>query len=240
MGAVLGDAESARQPFDATVCFLNGVPPEERFFLQRTKAFTDAATREADAARRRTKITPLAQLESDAALDFDVMVAVHDIGAGAVAYFGDVNCGWDARELLAGLLSRRAPPLPPASIAPQLDDAGYATVLADKAEGNAAFASGRHAAAIDAYDRAMSRYDGRPGGAGAQREEKLRLLSNRAECCLKLGRWSEAVESATAALRLDGAHAKSLLRRAKARLLLEADGKARRKALERAAADAKA
>ena len=46
--------------------------------------------------------------------------------------------------------------------------------------------------------------------------EKVKLLSNKAECCLRTDAWEDADGAASLALVIDTTHAKSLLRRAKA------------------------
>eukprot|EP00964_Phaeocystis_antarctica_P140380 scaffold105240_cov63-Phaeocystis_antarctica.AAC.3 len=48
--------------------------------------------------------------------------------------------------------------------------------------------------------------------------EKVKLLSNKAECCLRTEAWEDADGAASLALVIDTTHAKSLLRRAKARV----------------------
>ena len=48
--------------------------------------------------------------------------------------------------------------------------------------------------------------------------EKVKLLSNKAECCLRTDAWEDADGAASLALVIDTTHAKSLLRRAKARV----------------------
>ena len=50
---------------------------------------------------------------------------------------------------------------------------------------------------------------------GEQLVEKVKLLSNKAECCLRTEAWGEADSAASLALRIDTKHAKSLLRHAR-------------------------
>jgi hypothetical protein len=67
---------------------------------------------------------------------------------------------------------------------------------------------------------ALSIFRPQQSAAGEQREERVKLCSNAAECCLKLELWREAVQLASDALQDDAAHVKSRLRRAKAALAL--------------------
>ena len=55
---------------------------------------------------------------------------------------------------------------------------------------------------------------GSRAGVGEQLAEKAKLLSNKAECCLRAEAWEDAEGAASLALLLDAQHAKSLLRRA--------------------------
>ena len=59
---------------------------------------------------------------------------------------------------------------------------------------------------------------GSRAGVGEQLAEKVKLLSNKAECCLRTEAWEDADSAASLALVVDAKHAKSLLRRAKARV----------------------
>ena len=55
---------------------------------------------------------------------------------------------------------------------------------------------------------------GSRAGVGEQLAEKVKLLSNKAECCLRAEAWEDAEGAASLALLLEAQHAKSLLRRA--------------------------
>lgn len=105
---------------------------------------------------------------------------------------------------------------PPASPA-RIEMAAYDAAVVAKKAGNTHFGAGRLREALAAYDEALGHF-GMKAGDGVQREEKVKLLSNRAECCLRLEEWLNAMGTASQALDLDPAHAKSLLRRAKARV----------------------
>lgn len=88
-------------------------------------------------------------------------------------------------------------------------------VAAAKAEGNRVFRSGDIDSALAAYNEALRVYSDRCGNA-AQRLEKSKLLSNRAECLLRLNEWEAASRSASIAISLDAACAKARFRRARA------------------------
>ena len=94
-----------------------------------------------------------------------------------------------------------------------LDVADYDAAMALKAEGNVLFGAGKPAEAIAKYDAALCQYGSR-AGVGEQLTEKVKLLSNKAECCLRTDAWEDADGAASLALVIDTTHAKSLLRRA--------------------------
>ena len=96
-----------------------------------------------------------------------------------------------------------------------VDATAFVRVTEAKARGNALFGTKRFVDAIVAYDEALG-FFGLSWGSVAQRDEKVKIYSNRAECELKLGRWKEAAASAAAALGITPGHTKSLVRRARA------------------------
>ena len=85
-----------------------------------------------------------------------------------------------------------------------------------KAEGNVHYKEGRFSQARDAYTRAHDVYDGRKGGDAPQRAEKVKVLGNLAEACLKLREWPAALKFATSALDLEPGNVKAVIRRARA------------------------
>ena len=147
--------------------------------------------------------------------DYDVVVARHTYGVGALALFCDINMEPATVQLCLGFC-RLASPLLPADGAARLEPDECARAAERKAEGNAAFGARDFAAAAAAYDEVLSVYGERGGAAGVQREERVKTSSNLAECMLKLGRWEEAAAAASNALALAPTHTKSLVRRAKA------------------------
>ena len=91
----------------------------------------------------------------------------------------------------------------------------YASALAAKERGTAAFRKGKWKSAANEYGAALELYGVR-ALSSEQRAEQVILHSNRAEAFLKLDEYQAARECATAALEIDPAHAKSLYRRARA------------------------
>ena len=85
-----------------------------------------------------------------------------------------------------------------------------------KAEGNTHFKAGRFALARKKYAKAHEVYDGRKGGDAAQRADKVKVLGNLAEACLKLQEWTAALKWANGALELEPSNTKAKLRRARA------------------------
>ena len=222
--------QSLSGTFVSTAWYLRGVPADERFFLMKTREFVAQA--EAAGATGGASEMSL----SMAGAEFDVSVAVHPCGEGSVAFFGDACCAWQTCELVAAYASTpppqqqqqqqrqlRALPPPPPPIERAVGAEAYAAALAAKAEGNTAFGKGAFEAAVAAYDAALAHF-GMRSGSGAQKEERLRIHSNRAECCLRLQRWQDAADAASAALAVDSTHAKSRLRRAKALVRIEGQG----------------
>ena len=91
-----------------------------------------------------------------------------------------------------------------------------AEVLRLKGEGNASFRAQDFQTARALYDEALAVYGDRPGSVGEQRGDKVKLLANLAEACLRLDDNAAAEAAAAAALTIDGANTKARLRRAKA------------------------
>ena len=102
-------------------------------------------------------------------------------------------------------LNKQATPMPPA---PPTD--GAAAAVAAKQRGNAAMGAGDMETALREYTAAVA---ADPGGAAAQA-----ALNNRAACYMKLGRWGEADEDASAVLEVEPNNVKALMRRGTARI----------------------
>lgn len=100
-----------------------------------------------------------------------------------------------------------------------VDPPTFEEALSLKAKGNSLFCAKQYRDALTPYTQAKEKL----GGigmilSGDQRAEMVTILSNEAECYLRLKWYTEAQMSATSAIALDGKHVKSLLRRAKATL----------------------
>ena len=150
----------------------------------------------------------------------EVCVAVHRYGAGRVAFFGDVNCEETTVALVRAFFE---PTL-------AIDPDAFQKCLEAKERGNARFKEGCLEAALHEYDRALEQFGG-AAGVGEQAAEKAKILSNKAECFLRLRQWLPASEAATAALRLEPGNAKALFRRAKAGVA-QGDGAAAQQAID--------
>jgi tetratricopeptide (TPR) repeat protein len=106
-----------------------------------------------------------------------------------------------------------------AKLTKTVPERSFQQILVWKQKGNAAFGKRNYVEALGWYTSAN---DGdalfRMGIflGGVQREEKVKILSNMAECHLRLKQYQEASMVATEALTLDKRHDKSLIRRAKA------------------------
>jgi len=92
----------------------------------------------------------------------------------------------------------------------------FVQVLELKKEGNTAFQSHQYSEALSLYKQAAEKLGMGKFIGGVQRSEKVKILSNQAECCLRLKKYDEAMIWAAEAIRLDRQHEKSLFRRAKA------------------------
>ena len=135
-----------------------------------------------------------------------------------------------------GSLQPSAPP-PPA-----LGSDEYLHVCELKAAGNQSFQRGEFADAARLYEEALDTYfagwsiesvacsdldklsymhiKSRDGSAGEQFDDKVKLLSNLAECLLREERYSDAWMVANQALHLDGTCVKARVRRCKAEIAL--------------------
>lgn len=101
----------------------------------------------------------------------------------------------------------------------RVNEQAFARILNLKKQGNHAFCTGDYARALEYYHETHWQHSHFQEGVfldGQQRTEKVNILSNQAECHLRLGQHAEAQMDATQALVLDKRHVKSLIRRAKA------------------------
>lgn len=99
-----------------------------------------------------------------------------------------------------------------------------------KRQGNQAFQEGLYEKAIELYEEALFCVLGPMLiSPSDQQKEVVAVLSNTAECHLRLRQYSDAGQIATQALLLDSGHEKSRIRRAKAEIVLAAAGDIKKK-----------
>jgi hypothetical protein len=101
----------------------------------------------------------------------------------------------------------------------KFDNDVFCAMLTQKKKGNRDFSRGQYKSALDSYLEAEKSLGGAVSGfylVPHQRAELVQILSNQAECYLRMQKYDDAILQATEALQLDKRHQKSLLRRAKA------------------------
>ena len=206
--------ELATATFSAKAHAVRQVPEHERMYCTTPRSRTQSLV-PFMAGREVGKREDADSVTSGAAEDYDVVVAKHAYGNGSLALFCDINMEAATVQRVLSYCRQCSLDAPPDAVA-SLDASTFAAALAHKAEGNGAFAAQNFASAAAAYEAALAAYDGRGGACGEQRDEKVKICSNLAECRLKLDQWERAAEAASAALALAPGHAKSLIRRAKA------------------------
>jgi tetratricopeptide (TPR) repeat protein len=102
----------------------------------------------------------------------------------------------------------------------KLDDEEFKELLEQKKAGNEAFSNKRYEEAIEKYDDALMLVDSLFVAPKSQVEQIVNVLSNQAECYLRLREYEDAGQAATDALMFDDGHGKSRMRRAKAALAI--------------------
>lgn len=154
--------------------------------------------------------------------DYDIVVAVHRYYDGAIAWFGDVNCETATVEQVLQFCERCGPDEPvDMSSFSTLSASEFESVLRLKTTGNAAFKQGSFAEANSSYAAALGIYGSREGSGSEQRNERVNLSSNMAECLIRQEMFEQAIEAASKALSYDGANVKARLRRVKALAALD-------------------
>lgn len=204
-----GNGSFARRilgPYSAKGNTLRGVPPHERCF---------GVTKDSKTQSLVPLMTGRDVSKYDNDEDYDIIVAMHNFGKGAIAYFGDVNAEDATIRLVYAFIESRAPKLPIDCFS-HLEEAAFAQVMELKQQGTIAFGEARLDDAERLYMSALELYGSKSGSRGPQKDEHVKLLSNVSLIHLKQKRWVQAESFASQALVIDEDHQKSLYRRAKA------------------------
>ena len=111
---------------------------------------------------------------------------------------------------------------PPIIRIERLDDTDMAELIEHKQKGNEHFVARRYQDALEEYDEALECCALKHLFISPYKQvvEVMNVLSNQAECHLRLNNFSQAASTATEALMFDADHEKSRMRRAKAELAL--------------------
>jgi hypothetical protein len=149
--------------------------------------------------------------------DYDIIVAMHEYGKGAIAYFGDVNGEAETLWLVAAFIESRAPKLP-IDIFSSLSASEFAEVKQLKDAGNSEFGASNLEQAVANYKSALDIFGSRLGSNGTQRDTYVALLSNLSLVHLKKKLYHDAETMAGKGLEAECGHAKCSYRRAMARL----------------------
>ncbi|GFH50172.1 hypothetical protein CTEN210_06648 [Chaetoceros tenuissimus] len=114
---------------------------------------------------------------------------------------------------------------PPYVRVSRLDQCNFSFLLSKKKEGNALFTQGKYEEAIEQYNLALFTNDDEQHlhffvAPQDQVNEIVTILSNQAECYLRMKAYKAAGQTATSALVYNSYHEKSRMRRAKAEIFL--------------------
>ena len=112
--------------------------------------------------------------------------------------------------------------LPPIVRISRIEEREMEGMITKKKKGNEEFKKHNYKKAIECYELAiMLHFPMRLYIApSSQMADIVSILSNQAECHLRLKEFREAASVATDALQIDGGHGKTLIRRAKAEIAL--------------------
>lgn len=205
--------------FSAKACSLRNVPPHERCW-----GVTSTSVTQSIAPCLAGKDVSKAHTDDNqwAENDYDVFVAMHHHGAGWMMFTGDVNIDSETVTIVSNFIKSRTPSHPVCALAShhelsKLSNEEFAAAKDAKIAGNSLFSAKKYLEALGKYDAALIIFGSRAGDTH-QIGEKVKVLSNKSECHLMQSKWRDAENMASAALTLDPEHAKSLLRRAKARI----------------------
>lgn len=148
--------------------------------------------------------------------NYDVVVAMHDYGKGAVAYFGDVNAEHETIWLVAAFVESRSPKLPIDCFS-SIDECVMAEIKQLKEEGNHSFKEGRLDEALAKYNSALGKFGLKIGTNGYQRDCYVALLANVSLICFKEKDYHQSEALASIVLDIEWGHEKCSYRRAMAR-----------------------
>jgi hypothetical protein len=149
--------------------------------------------------------------------NYDVIIAMHNHGKGALAYFGDVNAEEQTIWLVAAFVESRAPKLPIDCFS-HIEDEVFAEITRLKDKGGGLFKKGDLDGALKSYEAAVKLYGNKLGANGSQRECLMALLSNASLIQYKKGNYYLSEAFATKVLNMEWGHEKCSYRRAMARL----------------------
>ena len=148
-----------------------------------------------------------------------VCIAIHDYSnkGGAIAYFGDSECGDDMMDLVAAFIMMRAPNEPIKSEKVEMTEADFAELSKLKRLGNEAFRAGNYQAAVDLYLDALCFFDTYSVKFNPHFvEEHLRLHALLSLCYIRMELWFDAQTCAENVLSFNPNHEESILRLATA------------------------
>jgi hypothetical protein len=124
--------------------------------------------------------------EKDEDGNYDVVVAMHEHGKGAIVYLGDVNAEEQTIWLTAAFIESRAPKLPIDCFS-RIEDDTFTEITRLKKEGGELFNKGDLDGAMKSYESAMKLYGSKLGTNGQQRDCYMALLSNASLVAYKKG-----------------------------------------------------
>lgn len=214
IGTLHKDTPPSKKRFSAKSCSLQGVREEHRCY-----GVTKDSEHESLSMLLQGHLSA-APMDSSSVMfpeegpseESDVSVAVCQYGKGFIAYFGDVNCEVPTIEQCMSFC------IGPGVLASTQDilllSEKASKMKTRRANGGKCFSDGKLDEALNLYEAALSEVP--PPWHGMILHEAVLLISNKAECHLRLGNNVAAVAEATRALELDPAHVKSRFRRARA------------------------
>jgi hypothetical protein len=147
----------------------------------------------------------------------DAIVAMHNYGKGAIAYFGDVNASHETIWLVAAFVESRSPTIPIDCFS-SIEASVFAEIIQLKGVGNDSFKAGDLDTALGSYQSALNKFETKMGINGSQRECYIALLSNMSLIYYKNGFYCQSEGLATKVLDIEWGQEKCSYRRAMARL----------------------